>query len=203
MKRLFVIGDSISIGYGPFLEGMLRGRFRYARKTGLEEALKDLDRATGANGGDSSMVLEYLHDMARGGGLEADVVLLNCGLHDLKKNPASGTWQVPMADYETHLGAILREFSAAHIPVVWVRITPVDDELHRRRGCDFERFNRDVEAYNTVADRVMDRAGIPKADLYSFTKNLGNDVFSDGVHFKEPVRAQQAAFLAGFLSAVS
>jgi len=58
--KLYVIGDSISIQYGPYLEAALRGVMAYARKEGEEEALLNLDIPQGANGGDSGMVLSFL-----------------------------------------------------------------------------------------------------------------------------------------------
>ena len=59
-RKLFVIGDSISIHYGPYLKAITKGKFEYDRKTGLDQALTNLDKPTGANAGDSLMVLEYL-----------------------------------------------------------------------------------------------------------------------------------------------
>ena len=58
---VFVIGDSISLGYGPYLERYLAPFFRYARKNGAENVMRTLGIAPGsANGGDSSQVLKYV-----------------------------------------------------------------------------------------------------------------------------------------------
>lgn len=40
---------------------------------------------------------------------------------------------------------------------------------------------------------------VPIIDLYFFTKNLGEDIHIDGVHFKNKIRALQAAFIAGYV----
>jgi hypothetical protein len=64
----------------------------------------------------------------------------------------------------------------------------------------FHRFAADCDAYNQVADEIMSAVGIPIIDLHTFTRNLGPDLYCDHVHFHESVRAQQAAFLAGWLS---
>lgn len=56
------------------------------------------------------------------------------------------------------------------------------------------------QAYNAVADRVMAAARVPCIDLYGFTCLLGPDLYCDHVHFKEPIREKQAAFLAGWLA---
>ena len=61
LPTLFVLGDSISIHYGPYLQKASKGFLQYDRKqgaSGVEE--NNMDVATGANGGDSSMVLAYL-----------------------------------------------------------------------------------------------------------------------------------------------
>ncbi len=83
LPLLFVLGDSISIQYGPFLAKNLHNVARYDCKSGLPMALKDLDDPQGANGGDSGMVLAYLRERMESGGFSPDVLLLNCGLHDI------------------------------------------------------------------------------------------------------------------------
>jgi len=42
--------------------------------------------------------------------------------------------------------------------------------------------------------------GSPVIDLYTFTSNLGNDLYCDHVHFHDYIRRQQAAFIAGWLA---
>lgn len=69
--KLYVIGDSISIQYGPYLEADFRGVMGYPRKEGEEEALLNLDIPQGANGGDSSMVHAFLAAKPRRAGLDA------------------------------------------------------------------------------------------------------------------------------------
>jgi len=44
---------------------------------------------------------------------------------------------------------------------------------------------------------------VPIIDLFSFTRNLGDGIYLNGtdhVHFNDAAAAQQAAFLAGWLS---
>ena len=68
MKRVFVLGDSISIHYGPHLERYLLGFMHYSRKEGEDKAVVQLDQplVANANAGDSSMCLEYLQQMLAG-----------------------------------------------------------------------------------------------------------------------------------------
>ncbi|MEZ4736850.1 MAG: SGNH/GDSL hydrolase family protein [Caldilineaceae bacterium] len=199
MKKLYVIGDSISIQYGPYLQQALQGVMHYARKEGETEALLNLDNPQGANGGDSSMVLAFLQGVQRQGGLDADLLLVNCGLHDIKTNPQTGQKQVPIDHYAANLRAIVDLVATMQPTLVWIRTTPCDERIHNQPHMAFHRFAADGDAYNQVADEMMHNAGVPTIDLYTFTRNLGPDLYCDHVHFHESVRAQQAALIAGWL----
>ncbi|MBX3010396.1 MAG: SGNH/GDSL hydrolase family protein [Caldilineaceae bacterium] len=200
MKKLYVIGDSISIQYGPYLQQALQGVMGYARKEGEAEALLNLDNPQGANGGDSSMVLAFLRGLQQQGGINADLLLLNCGLHDIKTHPQSGERQVPLARYAENLRAIVAIVATLQPTLVWMRTTPCDEQVHNRLQMSFHRFAADCDAYNATADAIMAEAGVPVIDLHTFTRNLGPDLYCDHVHFHESIRAQQGAFLAGWLN---
>ncbi|MBZ0299448.1 MAG: SGNH/GDSL hydrolase family protein [Anaerolineae bacterium] len=202
LRRLFVLGDSISIQYGPYLEQFLAGRFQYARKTGMEPALQNLDPPHDANGRDSTHVLIYLRAMQAHGGIPADALLLNCGLHDLKTDPATGEKQVPPDLYESNLLTIMQLVGDMGLKLVWVRTTPVDDAVHNTRpGMEFYRYADDCEIYNAIADDLMRAFKQPSIDLYGFTRRLGSDLYCDHVHFHEAIREKQAAYIAGWLEA--
>jgi hypothetical protein len=204
LPLVFVLGDSISMHYGPYLEARLAGRMRYARKTGNEAALGDLDapQVRDANGGDSRMVFDFLRAVCADPAFRPDILLLNCGLHDIKTDPATGARQVALADYERNLRAAVALVPAAGIRLVWARTTPVDDATHNRPGrMDFHRHAADVAVYNAAADAIMAQAGVLVVDLYAFTAALGapEAIFADHVHFVEPVRERQAEFLVDLL----
>lgn len=199
MKRVYVVGDSISIQYGPHLRDLLQGAMTYSRKEGEEEARLNLDNPQGANGGDSSRVLSFLRARAAAGGIPADILLLNCGLHDIKTDPATMVCQVPLVRYARNLEEIVGVAGGIAPHLVWVRTTPVVTAVHNARTATFRRFAEDVESYNRVADGVMAARGVPSIDLHGFTLNLGPNLYADHVHFTEPVRVAQAAFIAGWL----
>jgi lysophospholipase L1-like esterase len=200
MQKLYVIGDSISIQYGPYLQRSLQGVVNYARKEGEEEAMLDLDNPQGANGGDSSMVLAYLQAMSKTARIDTDVYLINCGLHDIKTNPVSGAKQVALAQYQANLRAITEIVAATRASLIWVRTTPCDESVHNRSDMAFFRFAADGIAYNEAADSIMADAGIPAIDLYNFTRNLGPDLYCDHVHFHEAIREKQGIYIAGWLA---
>ena len=203
MDKIFVLGDSISIQYGPYLQHLLAGRCDYARKEALLEAPPDLPYPADANGGDSSMALAYLRAKVEATDFSPDYLLLNCGLHDIKTDPQTGQKQVSPPDYEQNLKQIVALAAEKGLNLIWVRTTPVDDQIHNSRLAAFQRFNQDAIAYNHLADRVFSQARTLLLDLYHFTLNLGADIYCDHVHFTETVRARQAAFIAGFVMALT
>lgn len=197
--KIHIVGDSISIQYGPFLEAYLEGVMEYGRKEGAAEALLNLDESQGANGGDSARVLRYLRARADAGGIDADLLLVNCGLHDIKTDPGTGGKQVALDAYREHLRGIVEVAVRMRLQLVWIRTTPVDETRHNGEGMKFHRFAVDCDAYNEAADEIMAAAGVPLIDLHTFTCNLGKDVFCDHAHFRPHVREKQAAFIAGWL----
>jgi hypothetical protein len=197
LPTLHIVGDSISIHYGLYLQTMLANVMTYSRKTAPDGSLDDTGAA---NGGDSAMVLDYLRTLQSG--RPFDILLINCGLHDIKRDVATHTVQVPLDRYEANLHEILLQARRLTTHTIWVRTTPVIDERHNRLNTTFQRFEADVEAYNAAADRIMQEHGITTIDLFTFTRNLGPNVYADHVHFVDEVRVQQAAFIAGRLSSL-
>ncbi|MBL9216682.1 MAG: SGNH/GDSL hydrolase family protein [Opitutaceae bacterium] len=196
LPQVFVIGDSISIQYGPYLEQYLQHRFGYDRKR-MPPGSADPD---GANGGDSAMVRAYLQERLRGGGLAAGTWLLcNCGLHDIKTDPVTGERQVAPERYRENLGVLLDLAAGSGLRPVWVRITPVFEDIHNARNSSFHRFGRDVAVYNRIADEIMAARAVPVIDLHAFTLPLLPAGFIDHVHFSDEIRRLQAAFIAGTL----
>ena len=198
MSTLHVVGDSISQHYGPYLAEYLAGTLDYSRKEGMPG---EPDDANGANGGDSAAVLRYL-SACKERGYHWDYLLLNCGLHDLRTDASTGAKQIPPDAYRTNLRAIAVAARTLAAHVIWVRTSPVVDAIHNAQPQSFRRYAVDVDAYNSIADAVMHESGIPGIDLFRFTTRLGDGIFLDHVHYVEPVRQLQAAFIAGYLNAV-
>lgn len=201
MKRVFHIGDSIAVQYGPFLQERLAGRVDLFRRGSLEEAQRDWDVPRGPNQGDSDSVRAMVESTPLMAAARADAVFLNCGLHDIKTDPATGRRQVPVERYRENLVAIAARLADLRLPLLWVSTTPCDEAVHNRPDMAFHRFAKDVVAYNRVADAVMADAGVPRLDLYGFTLSLGADLYCDHVHFQDSVRRRQAEFVAEGLMA--
>lgn len=197
--KVFVMGDSVSIHYGPYLKAMIVDKFDYDRKRGIGEALLDLDKPVGANAGDSGMVLEYLMEENEKNTVY-DILLLNCGLHDVRIDRYSNKIQVELEQYKKNLIRIIDIAKTMANKIIWIGLTPIVDEIHNDREVGFLRYSKDIIAYDTVAKEIMYEYNISCIDMYNFTKNLGSDIYLDHVHFKEEVRKLQAAFIAGYLN---
>lgn len=198
LPSVFLIGSSFTIQFGPYFEKALDGRFRFDRKrnSGTERAEDDLDIPKGASGGDSSMVLAYLRARRDHDPILPGVLLLQCGLHDMKTTPSTGVKQVPLDAFRRNLKAIITEGRAMNQKIAWMRITPVVDEIHNKRSTSFHRFAADVDAYNKVADEVMKEARAEIIDTYTFCLQFVPNGFIDHIHYTEEARRKQGEFIA-------
>ncbi|HVF09617.1 MAG TPA: GDSL-type esterase/lipase family protein [Abditibacteriaceae bacterium] len=170
MKKVILIGDSISMGYRGCVQSELIG---IATCWGPAE-----------NGGTSRNVLAHLDDwvLTR----PADVIHLNCGLHDLKREFGAPETAVPLAEYEQNVRLIfqrIREHSTARL--IWATTTPVNEAWHHRVKA-FDRCEADVAAYNAAALGVATELGVAVDDLFAVVEQAGRDklLLEDGVHFK-------------------
>ena len=201
LPKVFVVGDSISMQYGAYLEDYLMSSAHYARKTdnaGVDPKLGVPE----VNGGDSRMVLEYLRAKVKDADFNPDYLLLNCGLHDIKRYPGTNKNQVSKQHYGENLELILELMNRKNIQVIWLRTTPVVDSIHNAKSKRFKRYAADLKAYNEIADQVMAAKSIPVIDLHTFTRNLGEEQLIDHVHYSEEARKLQAAFIAGYLKSL-
>lgn len=197
-RKIFVIGDSVSIHYGPYLKKIIEDKFDYDRKRGIEQALADLDKPIGANAGDSKMVLEYLIEEFEKN-TKYDILLINCGLHDIRVDRFSNKIKVELEEYKLNLNKIIKLSKVMANETIWIGLTPVVDKIHNSRKGGCLRYSKDVISYDNSAKQIMRECNIPYIDIYNFTKNLGADIYSDHVHFKEDVKKLQAAFIAEYL----
>lgn len=198
-RSIFVIGDSVSIHYGPYLKEMIKNKFNYDRKRGLDEALEDLDKPVGANAGDSRMILKYLKE-EKLKNTKYDILLINCGLHDIRTDRETKKKQINEDEYGFNLNEIIDIARRMAKEVIWITTTPIIDEIHNAREGGFLRYSKDLDYYNKIAKVVMKNKGIDTIDLYSFTKELEKDIYCDHVHFTDEIRRMQSGFIAGYLS---
>jgi lysophospholipase L1-like esterase len=179
MPRVWLIGDSITGGFGDSLGG-------YAPLVAEVLAPHISVVTLPENGQDSRHLLAALPGWLKD--VHYDAIHFNCGLHDIKRlhdalGRPSATTQVPLDEYEENLHQIVACLWEHASLLVWARITPVlDGQPCPEKG--FDRRNADVEAFNRAADRVMAFYGIPINDLHGAILRAGatNCLSDDGVH---------------------
>lgn len=198
MKKIFLIGDSISLYYHQFLKDLLKNEAIYYRKGDEEEiqvALHDPNNPFGANGGDSKQVIKYLQQM-NNKKVKYDLLLINCGLHDIRTERNTQKKQTTPEEYEENLQKIITIGKKIAHQMIWISTTHVNDELHNKRKKGYLRYNQDVEKYNEIAQKVMEQNQMETIDLYQYTKRLEeNDMYRDHVHFTDRISQKQAEFI--------
>ena len=191
-----VLGDSISVGYTPFLTQAMGKRFLFVPKTSGKEAFEDLDIPKGTNCGDSRMLLDYLTAAARDWKLTSTLYLVNAGLHDVKTDPQTRVRQVSNDEYRKNLESALDLLKAENKLVIFINTTNAAEEIHNVRESKFYRYHRDVEAVNEIAAEVCLSRDIPMIDLYRYTIQFGNDAFLDHVHYLPEISEKQGGYIA-------
>jgi len=170
VTKVLIIGDSISMGYIPEVQRRLADIAEVVHNPG--------------NGGDSANVSAHIDDWLNA--VEPDTVLLNCGLHDIKRQTGTRTYQVPIDDYRRNLLTILDCIRAADCRLLWVTTTPVIEARHQAVK-DFDRYNADVTDYNAMAQAIVEDAEVAVIDLHAVALQAGLETVlgDDGVHFTQ------------------
>jgi len=185
LPRVVLVGDSIRMGYTPFVAKLLEG--------------KAIVISAKPNGEDSGNVLKNLDEWVIKE--KPDVVHLNAGLHDLKHTDKG--YQVPLDQYERNLRAILdRIRKETKATIVFATSTPIIDTLHAQRKAGFDRFEADVQKYNRAAVSVMKQAGVPVNDLHALVESRGRDkvMGPDGTHYTQEGYEMLAAAVTSEIS---
>lgn len=163
-KRVLLLGDSISIGYTPFVREMLKGEAIVIRPTLAKGGAENCDGTTRG-------VKEIGRWLQLDGG-NWDVIHFNFGLHDLKRvepgtqkasNNSAHPRQADPEVYEKQLREIVSRLKATNARLIFATTTPVP-----KGGVKPHRDVEDVPRYNDIAARVMKENGVAIDDLYAF-----------------------------------
>ena len=145
LPRVLLIGDSISIGYTLPTRELLKGKANVHRIP--------------TNGGPTSNGLKSIDAWL--GDAKWDVIHFNWGLHDLRRDTADV--QIPLDQYEHNLQQLVERLKKTGAKLIWCSTTPVPAGAAKR-------VPGDEEKYNAVAAKIMQAAGVPTNDLYTFAK---------------------------------
>ncbi|MDP6940172.1 MAG: SGNH/GDSL hydrolase family protein [Planctomycetota bacterium] len=163
--RVLILGDSISIGYTPFVREILADMATVVRPTVANG--DKAENCAGTNYG-KDQIARWLQ--LEGGAF--DVIHFNFGLHDLKHvDPDTGKnsndpihpHQSRLKNYTAQLRSIAQELQASGAQLIFATTTPVPEGNVRPF-----RDPEDVVKYNAAAWGVMSELGIPINDLYGF-----------------------------------
>ena len=172
LPRVLLIGDSISIGYTVGVRELLSGKANVHRPL--------------TNCGPTTKGVKELEKWL--GDKPWDVIHFNFGLHDLKYLGPKGQnladpkaegshQQVPIADYEKHLRAMVARMEKTGARLIWRSTTPVPPGA---KG----RVVGDSVKYNAVAAKIMKERKIAIDDMYSFTMPRLKEIMRPAnVHF--------------------
>lgn len=177
MAKLVLIGDSIRMGYAPFVIETL----------GSEHEIFHPE----TNGGTSTNVLAHIEEWVAQ--QKPDVVHVNAGLHDMKRTSEDPHQMVtekepPVTEpdeYRENLRKIFTAIRDSGAKGIAVLTTPVIEERQVEIGKNPKRRNVDVDAYNQVMRDVAAEFELPVNDLHSVVKEAGPEevMTRDGVHF--------------------
>ncbi len=181
---LYSSGDSISLGCWPYLEGELWEEVNvyYQR-----ELWKDIPPARSPNNGHAHNAYRCLQTAYKSEAFRPDYVMVNFGLHMLSthtnKQEEYGQWVQKFVD-------LANEHDARFI---WVTTTPY--------GSFRAKQNITIRQFNAIASRIARENKGPVIDLHGCVAELAKElgerkVYTDGVHFTEDIKKQQAEFMA-------
>jgi acyl-CoA thioesterase-1 len=175
LPNVLIIGDSISLGYTPFVQGLLAGKANTIHSAG---------NSAGTTHGLAS-IQQWLKPV---GDKPWAVIHFNWGLHDLKRvkvaggtqksdNPADPR-QADLATYEANLRKLVEILKKTNAKLIFATSTPFP------AGSSPHRDPEDAVRYNDVAKKIMAENGIAIDDLYSLVlPDLAKLQLPKNVHF--------------------
>ena len=185
MKNLFLVGDSIRMGYDKSVKKTLEGKVNVIYPD--------------ENCRFASYVLrefhEYLKDVK---GEDIDVVHWNAGLWDCLRLFGEDP-HTPIDVYAYYIDRICVRIKkiCPNAKIIFATSTSVISE---KMSKDFKRYNEEIEKYNEAAVNVVKKHGFKINDLYAVSASLPEEAHSDPVHYYTPMGTE--AFTNQVLSCV-
>ena len=175
LPKVLIIGDSISIGYTPFVKKMLSGKAEIFHNEG--------------NAQSTWLGLEKLDSWLEG--KDWDVIHFNWGLWDLcyrhpdskvygNRDKVNGTIDTSLEQYGINIEKLVLRLKVTGAKLIFATITPVPEG-------EAGRFPKDPLRYNSIALAVMKENNVAINDLYSIMENqiLKYQTMEGDVHYNE------------------
>ncbi|WP_372950705.1 SGNH/GDSL hydrolase family protein [Mariniphaga sp.] len=180
LPNVLILGDSISIGYTPFVQEYLKGRANVFRPmlengkpencAGTTKGVENIDR--------------WLGDK------KWDIIHFNFGLHDIKHvDPVTGEnsqnpkhpQQANRKQYKKNLEIIVEKLKATGAKLIFATTTPYPETVEgplRKPGMP--------QKYNRAAVKIMNKNGILINNLHAFmVPRMADLQLPNNVHFTE------------------
>ena len=190
LPEILILGDSISMGYTPFVRKSLQGRANVYRPT---QAKGRPENCAGTLNG-----VKNIDRWLKQGNRHWSVIHFNFGLHDLKRvDPETGKNSNDPGDprqsepeaYRKQLTEIVKKLKATKAKLIFATTTPVPEG-----GVKPHRDVADPGKYNAIARKVMQSNGIEINDLYAAAEAKLDEIIRPvNVHFTR----QGSEFLGG------
>ena len=178
LPKVLLLGDSISIGYTPFVQQMLAGKAVVVRPV--------KDNGSPENCAGTTNGIQHIDRWI--GDTKWDVIHFNFGLHDLKHvDPKTGKNSKNLEDprqaepkqYKKNLKAIIKKLKATGAKLIFATTTPYPDRV----GGPLRKYG-DAEKYNKVALKIVKKNKIPVNNLHGFVEPQMADLQQpSNVHF--------------------
>ncbi len=179
MKTIFLVGDSIRMGYCKYVRKALEGKCVVVYP---EENCRF-----------AQYVLRYFHEWKKAccGKREPDVVHWNAGLWDVL-HMYGDDCLTPPETYGMFIERICRriETLCPNAKVIFATSTPI---LEEKYGPDFFRRNAEIERYNEIASEIVRRHGFAVDDLYAAVRGCPEAAYSDMTHLNTPLGRELTA----------
>jgi lysophospholipase L1-like esterase len=175
LPKVLIIGDSISLGYTPYVKQLLQSEAEVIHIDGNAQSTK--------------FALKNLDDWI--GETKWDVIYFNWGLWDIcyrlnptdsdpigKADKVNGTIATNADDYEKNLVKLITKLKQTHATLIWASTSAVPEDTSGS-------FKGDEEKYNQIASSVMQNNGIAISDLYELTHGFSQELYQgkNDVHF--------------------
>ena len=172
-KKVFLIGDSICIGYRPFVKQALANVFDVTYPN--------------VNCRNTQFVLTSLRGWSAmfENPSTVAVVGFNCGHWDIAHWNRDEESLTPEKEYAHNLKRIiknLRQFFPM-AKLIFFTTTPANSDWPDT--VINPRTNDEIEKYNLTATSVAEEENVIVKDLYQLAQSFGNDCYQDYVHFTE------------------
>lgn len=165
--RVLILGDSISIGYTPVVQELLKAEAVVLRPTRTNPKTK---KTANENCAGTSNGVKHIDRWLKLDGGNWDVIHFNFGLHDLKRvDPKTGAnsnnpddpHQADPETYEKQLREIVGKLKKTGAKLIFATTTPYPAGVKPHRDIE------DVKRYNEIALKIMRENEIAVNDLYS------------------------------------